>query len=108
MEDRWFAFVEPPHLYLVRSWTGYCVYRVAFGDGPDAFAVARAWVSTNTEQYTRGPDDYEVAFLEFLVRSLLLGETPPLPERPTSLAPHRAGAKGIFDRLRAGRGTRSG
>jgi hypothetical protein len=97
MEDRWFAFVEHRHLYLVRSWTGLCIYRVDFAADHDAFVVEQAWVSANAELYTRGPDDYESAFLEFLVRRLLLGETPPMPERQTPRAARRTDAKGVSD-----------
>jgi len=29
MEDKWFIYYEPPHLFLHRSWTGQPVYRLA-------------------------------------------------------------------------------
>jgi len=28
MEDKWFIFLEDDWLYLHRSWTGTCVYKV--------------------------------------------------------------------------------
>lgn len=82
MEDRWFSFFEEPNLFLLRSWTGYCIYRVTFTHRAGDVVVQQAVVSANINHYARSSDDYEVAFLEFLVHQLLLGESWPVPDGP--------------------------
>jgi hypothetical protein len=32
MEDKWFVFYEDPWLYLHRSWTGFCIFKVRFNN----------------------------------------------------------------------------
>ena len=32
MEDKWFWYMEGLTLWAHRSWTGYCIYRIAFRD----------------------------------------------------------------------------
>ncbi len=42
MEDKWFWFMEGPTLWAHRSWTGYCIYRIDFGeDGKHTVTVNR-------------------------------------------------------------------
>ena len=33
MEDKWFLYSEDNLLYICRSWTGYCMYKVHFLEG---------------------------------------------------------------------------
>lgn len=47
MEDRWFAFFEDPELFVHRSWTGFCIYRVTFIQAADRHVVQTALVSDN-------------------------------------------------------------
>ena len=79
MEDKWFMFCEDDVLYLHRSWTGLCVYRVVFRSRGDGYEVQEAYVSADTRQYRRGPDDHEVRLLNFLIRALLLHEVIEFP-----------------------------
>ena len=72
MEDKWFMFWEADSLFLHRSWTGHCVYRVEFQSSGDRFQVARASVSSDNEHYRRGSDQYEAALVDFLIRAILL------------------------------------
>ena len=74
MEDKWFIFCEDEVLYLHRSWTGHCVYRVTFRSLHDAYEVREADVSTDEQYYRRGKDDQEAHLLNFLIRTLLLNE----------------------------------
>lgn len=42
MEDKWFWYMEGDTLWAHRSWTGYCIYRVDFGeDGENTVTVNR-------------------------------------------------------------------
>ncbi len=72
MEDRWFAFFEDPELFVHRSWTGFCIYRVTFVQAADQHVVQTALVSDNRNRYRRKPDLEEVEFLDVLVHRLLL------------------------------------
>jgi hypothetical protein len=90
MEDKWFVFWESDSLFLHRSWTGVCVYRVAFQRSGDRFEVAEAIVAANSEQYRRGSDRHEAALLDFVIRGLLLHqpvEFPMLSDVPASAQP---------------------
>jgi hypothetical protein len=79
MEDKWFLFFEDDVLYLHRSWSGHCVYRVAFQSLGDAWEVREANVSADQQHYRRGPADYEVRLVDFLIRALLLNQVVPFP-----------------------------
>ncbi len=74
MEDKWFAFFEEPELFVHRSRTGFCIYRVTFVQEGDQHVVQAALVSDNRNRYRRKPDQEEVEFLDFLVDRLLLEE----------------------------------
>jgi hypothetical protein len=63
MEDKWFIFFEDGWLYLHRSWTGACIYRVRLAPVDEGCEVAEAWVR----------------LLRFLVDRLLLGLDAPFP-----------------------------
>src|SRR5262249_12007737 len=79
MDDKWFAFFEEPELFLHRSWTGLCIYRVTFAREGDQYLAATSWVLNNEDRYRRKPDEKEVEFLDFLVHRLLLNEPWPFP-----------------------------
>ncbi len=51
MEDKWFAYYEEPWLYLHRSWSGYCVYKVRFDSAGGQARVAEVLVNREVEQY---------------------------------------------------------
>jgi len=59
MDDRWFIYYEEPWLFLHRSWTGYCIFRVRFERVNDGMAIAQAFVNRKPEQY-RGAEDDDV------------------------------------------------
>lgn len=52
MEDKWFIYYTAPWLYLHRSWTGYCIYKVRFAPAANGMAVAEVWVNRDPNQYT--------------------------------------------------------
>jgi hypothetical protein len=75
MEDKWFVYFEPPHLFFHRSWTGRPIYRVALAPDGDGGWVAEALVAAGLE----GDADELAATLGFLIANLLLGESQPFP-----------------------------
>jgi hypothetical protein len=56
MEDKWFVFYEEPWLYVHRSWTGYCIFRVRFEVVEEVAGISEVWVNRDTEQYTETED----------------------------------------------------
>ena len=56
MEDHWFLYFEEPWLYLHRSWTGFCIYRVRFELAGTRARVAEAIVNRRSDQ-NRGTAD---------------------------------------------------
>ena len=45
MEDHWSIFLEQSWLYFVRSWTGYCVFKVRVEQKNDTARITEVWVS---------------------------------------------------------------
>ena len=81
MEDKWFVFLEDVRLYLCRSWTGYCIYEVAFIEQDGQHVIAEAWVNREPGQYNSTDDEYDVALLRYLMDHLLLGYRVSFPQR---------------------------
>lgn len=59
MEDKWFWYMEGSTLWVHRSWTGYCIFRIDFKDDD------RHVVTVN-----RDPEQYESAGVEADFKSL--------------------------------------
>src|SRR5262245_22942619 len=79
MEDKWFIFLEDDWLYLHRSWTGTCVYKVQLQQKEDKYIVTNALVSRDPEQYRETDINHDAAILNFLVENFLLGKRVPFP-----------------------------
>ncbi len=47
MEDKWFWYMEGATLWAHRSWTGFCIYRIDFGENGEH----RVTVNRDPEQY---------------------------------------------------------
>ncbi|HKA35577.1 MAG TPA: hypothetical protein VKH43_02075 [Thermoanaerobaculia bacterium] len=58
MEDRWFIYFEDPWLFLHRSWTGFCIYRVRFELSGTRARVAEVIVNRRQDQH-RGAEGSE-------------------------------------------------
>ncbi len=57
MEDKWFIFYEAPWLYLHRSWTGFCIFKVRFEVVGESVKIAE--VEVNREQGQQLNTDHE-------------------------------------------------
>lgn len=79
MEDKWFIFLEGDWLYLHRSWTGTCVYKVQLQQKEGKYIATDALVNRNPEQYRETDINYNAAIFNFLVENLLLGKRVPYP-----------------------------
>jgi hypothetical protein len=67
MEDKWFVFYEDPWLYLHRSWTGFCVFKVRFEMFDDSVKITEAWVNRDPEQYNETDDSRDENLLKILL-----------------------------------------
>jgi len=70
MEDRWFVVWHADALWLHRSWTGTCIYRLRFAVGGDEVEIAEVIVNREPEQYT-GSDNYDLHALGSLLDTVL-------------------------------------
>ncbi len=79
MEDKWFIFFENGFLNMHRSWTGCCIYRVQFEDGPDGCRATEVIVNNDPNQYRANGDVHERESLRALISILLLRQPTPYP-----------------------------
>jgi hypothetical protein len=89
MEDKWFIFMEENTLYLHRSWTGSCIYRLTLVRGGTAHVVSEALANRDRSQYAGGNDPYDAKMLIYLIDYLLLQKSilmPLPPNLPTGVA----------------------
>jgi hypothetical protein len=81
MDDRWHIFFKDRWLTFVRSWSGYCIYKVRIEKNGAEYRIARVLINRDRRQY-RGDDTQEEAkLLSFLIDGMLLGA----PESPETL-----------------------
>jgi hypothetical protein len=67
MEDKWFIFYEAPWLYLHRSWTGFCVFKVRFEIFNDRVEIAEVWANRDSKQYQETDDSRDANLLRILL-----------------------------------------
>ena len=73
MEERWHIFFEDPWLHFVRSWTGFCVYKVRLEKRGEVYRIAGACANRDKRQYGGDETREEAAILSFLIDHPLLG-----------------------------------
>ena len=71
MDEKWFVYYESPWLYLHRSWTGICIYKVQFEFINDHFQIVEAFVNQDPSQYKVTDDEQEVTLLRTLLNSVV-------------------------------------
>jgi hypothetical protein len=79
MEDKWFIYLEDNTLHMHRSWTGHCIYQIAFEKENDKYIIKEVKVNRNKEQYKQD-NEYDIKLLDFLISDLLLGKNTPFPK----------------------------
>jgi hypothetical protein len=67
MEDKWFVFYEEPWLYLHRSWTGFCIFKIRFKIVDNNVKITEAWVNRDPEQYQETNDSRDENLLKILL-----------------------------------------
>jgi hypothetical protein len=59
---------------FVRSWTGFCVYKIRLEMRGEGYIIVEVWVSRDSRQYGGSDAGEDVERLSFLIDGLLLGE----------------------------------
>lgn len=72
MEDKWFVVWHDDALWLHRSWTGLCIYRLRFAADADAarVRVVEALVNRDPQQYST-TEAHDLSTLPWLIDSLI-------------------------------------
>lgn len=76
MDDRWNILFKNPWLHFVRSWTGFCIYKVRLVKCKDGCTVAEVWINRDRRQYRGDDAQQEVQMLSFLIHQLISGPEP--------------------------------
>ncbi|MEH2305704.1 hypothetical protein [Nostoc sp.] len=69
MEDKWFIFYEAPWLFLHRSWTGFCIFKVRFEVVGESVKIAEVYVNRDPAQQLNTDHERDVSMLEILLDS---------------------------------------
>ena len=79
-EEKWFAYYEDGTLNLHRSWTGYCIHRVAtFAPESGGWRAYSAEVTRHPDQYSCTDDEEDRRNVLELMENLLIRG----PDKPT-------------------------
>jgi hypothetical protein len=73
MEDRWHVFFKDPWLTFVRSWSGFCIYKVLIEKTDIDYRVAKVLINRDRRQYGGDDTREEAKLLGLLLDSILLG-----------------------------------
>lgn len=76
LDEKWFIFLEGDLLYLHRSWTGECSFRLCLQAEGGNFRVTEAWMNPAVNFQEEG---YAQKFLDYLIDRLLLSKAVPFP-----------------------------
>lgn len=72
MEEKWFIYFDRDILYLHRSWTGICVFRVHFAPEGDGWRATHAEANRDARQYGGTNDTEDRGLIEDIIRGYLL------------------------------------
>ncbi|QKQ76137.1 hypothetical protein [Nostoc sp. TCL240-02] len=69
MEDKWFIFYEAPWLYLHRSWTGFCIFKVRFQVLGESVKIVEVQVNRDPAEYSNTDNERDASMLKILLDS---------------------------------------
>jgi hypothetical protein len=73
MEDRWHVIFKDPWLTFVRSWSGFCIYKVLIEKTDVDYRVAKVLINRDRRQYGGDDTREEAKLLALLLDGILLG-----------------------------------
>ena len=74
MEERWNVFVLRDIIYLARSWTNFCIYKVFIKRLAKNVILSNFQVNRNDDQYKSSDIDYDTVLLKELLQMFLQRE----------------------------------
>lgn len=83
MEDKWFIYFDESvdELSFHRSWTGFCIYRIALEKRGSLYEVTRAWANRDPDQYGETDMDQDSKVASWLIDTILLHKERPYPSK---------------------------
>lgn len=79
MEDKWCVYTWDDRIYFVRSWTGDVIYVATTQRDEDQLTIIRVDGGMAPEEERKNDPDAVVREVDFLMKSLVLGEIAPAP-----------------------------
>ena len=79
MDDRWFACMQERVLFIYRSWSGICLYRVTFEE-EGCYVVKEAVANPNPAEHGTSDAEFDADVLNYLI-DRWLGKWPSIPTR---------------------------
>lgn len=74
MDDKWNVFVSGDTLYLARSWTDFCIYKVLIKRQDDSVILSSFQVNRDENQYRSKDIQYDIKLLRKLLQMFLRKE----------------------------------
>jgi len=74
MDDKWNIFVLDNILYLARSWTNFCIYKVFTEKKDEKVILLDFQVNRDNNQYRSNNLEYDVALLKTILQTILKRE----------------------------------
>lgn len=81
MEDKWNIIYKNEKLYFMRSWTGHIIYIAYFTKQQNQYLLNQIDINRNISEYENTDDVYEIKFLLYLIKRILLHYTAEYPVR---------------------------
>ena len=77
MDDKWFIYFEDNWLYLHRSWSGDCIYKLKLETGSDKVTVTESWVNRDPDQFKSSNLEDDRGILSALLNIYFLDDSIP-------------------------------
>lgn len=81
MEDKWLVHFDPTTntLFIHRSWTGYCFYKVNFERNKNEWTTSESWVNRDRRQNENTNTSHDRDVASWVINNLLLHKDEPFP-----------------------------
>ena len=69
-DDRWFIYLKDHWLYVHRSWTGFCVFKVNIADENGSYISTILQINRDVDQYKSTNIESDIAELNSVLNSI--------------------------------------
>ncbi|WDF80815.1 hypothetical protein PQ469_12435 [Mucilaginibacter sp. KACC 22773] len=67
MDDRWFVYCKDSWLYLHRSWTGYCIFKIKLDMIDGNYKLTEAHLSRDQDQYRSSSKESDIEVINLVI-----------------------------------------